>query len=262
MPFMPSNGQLTENGRVRRTRVEEAYADLMEACFAKEGRHMTFFERLISETATEQQYLLSTPQIQDGLRGDISLEAYLQYLGEAYNHVRHTVPLMKLAKEVLPESKVWLKEALDEYIAEESGHEEWILDDIENAGGDRHAVKTGKPRLETELMVAYAYDFIRRVNPVGFFGMVFVLEGTSTQLATNGAHALMESLGLGKNSFRYLLSHGSLDLEHIRFLQNLVNRIDDPDDQEAVIHMAKSMFVLFSNVFRAIPHKRVEAHVA
>ena len=262
MPFTPMNGQLTENGRIRRKQIEAAYRELMDACFLQEGRYMTFFERLIAETAQEQQYLLASPQIQDGLKGQISLEAYLQYLGEAYNHVRHTVPLMKLARENLSDDKAWLKAALDEYIAEETGHEEWILDDIENAGGSRDAVKNGKPRLETELMVAYAYDFIRRVNPVGFFGMVFVLEGTSTQLATNGANALMKSLGLGKDSFRYLLSHGSLDMEHIRFLQNLLDRIDDPEDQVAVIHMAKSMFVLFANVFRAVPYNAVQTRVA
>ena len=32
-------------------------------------------------------------------------------------------------------------------------------------------------------MVAYAYDMIHRVNPIGFFGMVLVLEGTSTAAA-------------------------------------------------------------------------------
>ena len=111
-------------------------------------------------------------------------------------------------------------------------------------------------------MVAYAYDFLERVNPVGFFGMVYVLEGTSTQLASLGAEALMHALDLPRNCFRYLLSHGALDLEHIRFLQDAVNRIEAPDDQAAVIHMAKTMFVLFAEVFRGIPHRSERAHVA
>jgi hypothetical protein len=33
-----------------------------------------------------------------------------------------------------------------------------------------------------------------------------------------------------------------------------MDRIDDPVDQAAIIHMAKRMFVLFSNLFRSIPH--------
>lgn len=262
MPFTPSNGQLTENGRIRRKAVERAHRDLMQACFRTEGQHVGFFERLMVETAQERAYLQAAPQIIDGLEGRISRAAYLDYLAEAYHHVRHTVPLMKLVEESLPTGKAWLRDVLRHYVEEETGHEDWILDDIENAGGDRDAVRDSRPRFPTELMVAYAYDFIRRVNPVGFFGMVFVLEGTSTQIATRGANALMRSLCLGPDCFQYLLSHGSLDLDHIRFLQGVLDRISEPEDQAAVIHMAKSMFVLFGNVFRSIPHKTLEVHVA
>jgi hypothetical protein len=41
--------------------------------------------------------------------------------------------------------------------------------------------------LPIELMVAYLYDLIARGNPVGLFGMVNVLEGTSIALATQAA---------------------------------------------------------------------------
>ena len=42
----------------------------------------------------------------------------------------------------------------------------------------------------TELMVAYVYDRIARHNPVSFFGMVNVLEGTSIALATRAAGSI------------------------------------------------------------------------
>jgi heme oxygenase len=112
------------------------------------------------------------------------------------------------------------------------------------------------------MMVAYAYDFVNRRNPAGFFGMVFVLEGTSTQLATAGAGALMLSLKLPENCFRYLTSHGTLDISHMQFFRTLMDKIDDPRDQADIIHMAKRMFVLFANVFRAIPHELEVQHVA
>lgn len=262
MPFLPSNGQLTDNGRLRREAIENRYGDLMNKCFEVEGQYFSLFDRLVSETRREQEYLQATPQIRDGLKGQISRSTYVEYLGEAYHHVRHTVPLMKLASRNLPEEKAWLRDVLSEYIEEESGHEEWILDDIRNAGGNPDAVRNGKPRFATELMVSYAYDFVQRVNPVGFFGMVFVLEGTSTQLATRGAQALMKSLNLGPECFHYLLSHGSIDLEHVQFLKNVLDQISDSEDQAAIIHMAKSMFILFGNVFSAIPHISGQSHVA
>jgi len=219
------------------------------------GRYQPFFHRLVAATRAEQAYLLETRQIRDGLAGRISRETYLHYLAEAYHHVRHTVPLLRLVKQRLPEGREWLAPALDEYIAEESGHEEWILDDIANAGGDAVAVRRGEPRAATEFMVSYAYDTVMRGNPVGFFGMVYVLEGTSTQLATAGAEALMRSLELPPDCFRYLLSHGSLDIAHMAFFEGLVNRIERAEDQAAIIHMARRMYVLFANMFRAIPHE-------
>ena len=254
-PFTPATGEASPNGRLRRDVISEKRGALMNETLAHPGTYQPFFQRLVAATRSEQAYLLETPQIRDGLAGRISRETYLRYLAEAYHHVRHTVPLLRLVKERLPEGREWLAPALDEYVAEETGHEEWILDDIANAGGDAGAVRRGAPRAATEFMVAYAYDTVMRGNPVGFFGMVYVLEGTSTQLATAGAEALMRALELPPDCFRYLLSHGSLDIEHMAFFEGLMNRIDMPEDQAAIIHMARRMFVLFANMFRAIPHE-------
>lgn len=217
---------------------------------------MTFFQRLITETATERDRLFTVPQIQDGLTGRISLETYIAYLTEAYHHVKHTVPLMEATKARLGPAHARYLAALEEYITEETGHEEWILNDISHAGGDAEAVRRGPPRPATEMMVAYAYDYVNRINPMGFFGMVFVLEGTSTQLATRGARAVKDSLGLPAAAFSYLNSHGSLDLEHIQFLQGLMDGVEDAGDQAAITHMARRMFDLFGEVFAAIPHNR------
>lgn len=216
---------------------------------------MSFFQRLTEETAAERQYLMSTPQIIDGLKGDITLATYLAYLQEAYHHVKHTVPLLNSCKAHLSPRQKFLVPAIDEYIDEESGHELWILDDINASGGSADKAKAAAPRFATEFMVSYAYDYIHRVNPAGFFGMVFVLEGTSIQLATHGAAAIQKSLKLGDDSFHYLTSHGSLDIEHMKFFEGLMGKVDNRDDQEAIIHLARRMFVLFSNMFRAIPHK-------
>ena len=222
-----------------------------------------FFETLVAETEKERQSLYHIPQIKDALMGDISKETYVAYLEQAYHHVKHTVPLMMAAGSRLSQKNEFLREALVEYVEEEVGHQEWILNDIKHCGGNAEIVRNGAPSQATEMMVAYAYDFVSRINPVGFFGMVFVLEGTSTQLATNAAHAIEASLELPANCFSYLSSHGALDIKHMQFFEKLVNQIDDPVDQKAIIHMAKRMFVLYGNVFRSIPHKGMEVkHVA
>ena len=144
---------------------------------------MNFYNHLLEQTATARQGLLATPIIQGALRGEVSLPSYVSFLREAFHHVRHTVPLLQAMKAALPPQHAWLHGALDEYIEEEAGHDEWILDDIRACGEDAEAVRHGAPGHATEVMVAFAYDTIARGNPLGFFGMVHVLEGTSVSLA-------------------------------------------------------------------------------
>ena len=154
----------------------------------------------------------------------------------------------------IPPEKEWLRRGFAEYIKEETGHEDWILNDIKLAGGDGEIAKKSAPSLPVELMTAYAYDLVMRRNPIGFLGMVFVLEGTSVALATHAAESIKKSLDLKDDCFSYLLSHGSLDIGHMGFFEKTVNKITDEKDQEDIIHTAKVIFYLFAEMFRAIPH--------
>ena len=113
-PFTAQDGLLTSNGRLQREAIARKYSDAVGRLGAP-----SFYESLVMETAPQQGYLIATEQIQRGLARAISLQTYLEYLAEAYHHVRHTVPLMQLVKSRLPEGREWLEEALDEYIAEE-----------------------------------------------------------------------------------------------------------------------------------------------
>ncbi len=257
-PFDREAGELTGNGRPRREAILARHHDFVIP--APQDPPVTFFQRLVIETAPGQLALASVPQIQDGLAGNISRETYVAYLTEAYHHVKHTVPLMQAAKAGLDDAHARFRGALDEYIAEETGHEEWILNDIRHTGGDPDAVRAGEPRDATRRMVAYVYDYIARKNPMGFFGMVLVLEGTSVRLATQGAAAVAASLNLGPESFTYLSSHGAVDQDHLVFFQRLMDEVDDPADQAAIIEVANAVFILFAEVFRAIPHERSLAH--
>ena len=214
---------------------------------------MDFHARLLEQTFAARQGLLSTPIIQGCLRGDVSLPSYVAFLREAYHHVRHTVPLLKAMKAALPARHAWLHGALDEYIEEEAGHDEWILNDIRACGADAEAVRHGPPGHATEVMVAYAYDLIARGNPLGFFGMVHVLEGTSVSLALMAADAIQKPLALPDAAFSYLRSHGTLDVEHTAHFELLMDRIDDPLDQAVIVHAARAFFRLYGDVFRSLP---------
>ena len=212
-----------------------------------------FHARLLADTAAARQGLLATPIIQGALRGVVSLPSYVAFLREAYHHVRHTVPLLQAMRAALPAHHAWLRPALDEYIAEEAGHDEWILNDIAACGADAEAVRRGAPGHATEVMVAYAYDTIARGNPLGFFGMVHVLEGTSVSLALLAADAIQQPLHLPDAAFSYLRSHGTLDQEHTAHFELLMDQIEDPQDQAAIVHAARAFFRLYGDVFRSLP---------
>ena len=214
---------------------------------------MSFHAQLLDGTADARAGLLSAPIIQGCLRGDVSLPSYLAFLREAYHHVRHTVPLLQACKAALPPRHAWLDDALDEYVEEERGHDEWILDDIRACNGDADAVRNGPPGLATETMVAYAYDTIARRNPLGFFGMVHVLEGTSVSLALLAADQIQRRLALPDAAFSYLRSHGTLDQEHTAHFALLMDRIDDPRDQADIVHAARAFYRLYGDVFRSLP---------
>lgn len=217
---------------------------------------MDCFTELQRATAAERTHLLAAPILQEALAGRATRPQYLAFLAQAYHHVRHTAPLLMACGARLPDRLEWLRSAVAEYIEEEIGHQEWILDDITAAGGDADAVRASAPAFETEVMVAYAYDTIARRNPVGFFGMVYVLEGTSVELATQLAGKLSASLDLPPSAFTYLSSHGCLDQQHIMHFQSLVNRLEDPADRAALIHGAQVFFRLYGDVIRSLPMGR------
>lgn len=214
---------------------------------------MSFYQQLIEQTQTERAYLLSAPLIQRCLQQQgFTLGEYQAFLTEAYHHVKHTVPLLMAVGSRLSSEQEYYREAIAEYIEEELGHQEWVLNDIAATGADKELVRHGQPNLATELMVSYAYDSIQRGNPLAFFGMVLVLEGTSVNLATGAADIIQHQLQLPKKAFSYLRSHGSLDIEHLGFFEKLMNTIANPADQRAIVHAAKVFYQLYGNIFRSI----------
>jgi heme oxygenase len=151
----------------------------------------------------------------------------------------------------LPHQLGWLRNAIAHYIDEEIGHEDWIRSDIAACGEDPDIYDQGAS-FETRLLVAYAYDVIERGNPVGFLGMVHVLEGTSVAVASAAADSIQAALALPDAAFTYLRSHGSVDPAHVQFFETLLDRLHDPRDQAAVVQVARDVYRLYADMFRAI----------
>lgn len=214
---------------------------------------MSVYSDLVNATQQDRAALMQSSVIADCLDGRVSLATYVAFLTEAHHHVKHTVPLLMACGARLSPRLDWLRSSIVEYIDEEHGHERWILNDIAACGVDSATVAESAPSVATELMVSYAYDTIARCNPVGFFGMVYVLEGTSVAIATRAAEIIESKLELPHAAFTYLRSHGSVDQKHIGDYERIVNRLDLDADRQAVTHAAKVFFKLYGDVFRQLP---------
>ncbi len=273
-PFTFANGLLTANGRPRRARILQQHADDAGVAVSRDYRnrghhlmnkaslrtaHPSFYDELQAITTADRDFLLAAPIISAAFAGKISHAQYLAFLGQAWHHVRHTMPLLMALGSRLPDRHAGLLNNVLHYLEEETGHDDWILNDIEAAGGDRQAAARSAPNVETEAMVAYAWDTIMRRNPIGFFGMVFVLEGSSAALALRGADAIQKALGLPDSAFSYLRSHGTLDQEHVQDLADILNGLSDPEDRAAVIRCAKAMYWLYGHMFRGIDRQLATA---
>jgi pyrroloquinoline quinone (PQQ) biosynthesis protein C len=213
---------------------------------------MTFYQELAGATRAGQSFLQSAPVIQRCLDGDVTRELYVAFLTQAYHHVRHTVPLLMAVGPRLPERHAALGADILHYLEEEQGHDAWILDDIAAAGADRVFAAASKPNVATDALIAYAWDTVQRRNPLGFFGMVFVLEGTSVSLALRVADRIQVTLGLPDGAFTYLRSHGRLDQQHVQHLAGILERLGADEDREAVRDCARAMFWLYGHLFRSL----------
>ena len=219
----------------------------------RELSNQPFFKEIESTTACARQRLEQTPAIARCLQGQIEMQTYQAFLIEAYHHVKHTVPLLMACGSRLPERLEWLREAIVHYIEEEVGHQEWILNDLHNLGVDKEQVRCGCASLPTELMVSYAYDTIARNNPVSLFGMVYTLEKTSSTIATYAAGKISSTLELAPGAMSYMVSHGSLDVEHMQDFERLMNRLEVDDDKAAVLHSVAIFYELYTRIFESLP---------
>jgi pyrroloquinoline quinone (PQQ) biosynthesis protein C len=217
---------------------------------------MSAYEQLIEQTAFARRAFIELPLIQDVLQNGASKALYLDFLGQAYHHVRNTAPLLALAAARCGSEDYFYQSALFEYIEEERGHELWILEDIQAMGGDHETVRRSSPRFPCRVMIGHAYYIVDHVSPYGLLGMIHVLEGMAVALAGKAVSALRTSIAPSTDGgFKYLITHGDLDVRHAQFFESLVNQIDDRF-LPLVIASADDFYTLYGELFRDLDLRR------
>ncbi|TAN54974.1 MAG: iron-containing redox enzyme family protein [Magnetospirillum sp.] len=214
---------------------------------------MRFYDELSAATEAERNEFTAIPLIGRAIADGVDRALYVEFLTSAYHHVSHTVPLLALAIARCGSGDEIYRKGLLTYIDEEVEHDEWILEDIADMGGDAVAVRNGQGPFPVRMMVAYAYHMIDRVSPYCLLGMVHVLEGMSVALAIRAADSIRSKLGMaGGKGFSYLTSHGALDVSHVEIFASLLDQVDTPERRKVVIGAAKDFYRLYGDVFREL----------
>ena len=213
-----------------------------------------FSDRLTIETAIDRDRFLSQPLICHVFSGGATQSMYVDFLTQAYHHVKHTFALLALAASRTTDMDY--QQALLAYMNEERGHDAWILNDIEAITESR---AIAPPSLSCQAMVGYAYYAIEHISPYAMLGSVHVLEGISVTLANQAAHSIKKTLGRSDDSgFSYLLSHGALDIQHVKFFEHLINKITKVENQNIIINSSKIFYKLYGDMFREIGDQHLE----
>ena len=191
------------------------------------------------------------PGVERLLSEGMDRDEYLEFTEQLYHVVWHFCPTMAAAASRCGDDYRDLRYALYHNIDDEKGHETWVLDDIAALGGDVDAVRRGKPAVPVQAMIGYNYHVAERGNPWGVLGMVHVLEEISVNYSSRVAKVVAERLGIADGSgFKFLNSHGTMDVQHVDGFRHLVNTIRRKEDYEAIIDAAQVNYALFGALFR------------
>jgi pyrroloquinoline quinone (PQQ) biosynthesis protein C len=212
---------------------------------------MSFFIRLIEATDDNRRELEALPKVQDMLHGKMSRDSYKAFLMDLYHIVWHFCPIMASAASRCSDKFIKVRYHLYHNIDEEKGHESMVLNDLQAFDIEPDTVINTVPSFSVQAMLAYNYYAAERVHPCSVLGMLYVLEIISSvyggQVATSISHGLDMPLPHG---FTFLDSHASMDLDHMANLRALLQTIDDPAVQDAVINAIQMNFYLFTQFLK------------
>lgn len=156
-------------------------------------------------------------------------EIYPEFLFLNHSVIRCSVPLMKAAAErcekMLDSDPVTegMLTYLQKHIPEETGHDEWVLDDLEVLGYRREDVLLRVPPLSAAELAGSQYYWIKHVHPVALLGFIAVLEGTPPDVEFFEQTA--DRIGLPRRAFSNLLLHGKLDPQHRDDLDHMLDAL-------------------------------------
>jgi pyrroloquinoline quinone (PQQ) biosynthesis protein C len=212
---------------------------------------MSFFITLMESSDASRRAIETSPRVHSMIHKGLTLAEYQAFLHDLYHIVLHFCPIMAAAAARCDDGLANIREELGERIGEETGHEQWVLEDVAALGGDVRGVTATPPSPPVQAMIGFNYNAAERSHPCSVLGMLYVLEVIASVYGGKVADSIARALGreTGAGGFRFLSSHATMDADHLAQLNVLLKTIDDPAAQAAIIDSTRVNFHQFAQLF-------------
>jgi len=212
-----------------------------------------FFADLVVRTDEARRAFETHPVVLDAVAKGLSLERYRTLLLELYHVVWHFNPVCAAAASRIGDEHKQVRYFLYEYMHEESGHEEWVRNDLEAVGVAPAATEAHPPSAFTRTLVGYNYCADDRHHPCSVLGMLYTLEVIASVYGGPFASAIKEALLLeGERGVSFINSHATMDAEHMADLRKILNTLDDPAACEAIVEATLVNFHHFTRIIEQV----------
>jgi pyrroloquinoline quinone (PQQ) biosynthesis protein C len=214
---------------------------------------LPFFADLVIRTDEGRRDFETHPVVLEAVANGMSVERYRKLLLELYHVVWHFNPVCAAAASRIPDTHRQVRYHLYEHMHEESGHEDWVLNDLQAVGVAPETTRAHKPSVHTLALNGYNYWSADRRHPCSVLGMLYALEVIASVYGGPFAAAIKESLLLeGERGVSFIGSHATMDAKHMAELREILNTLHDDDARNAVVESVQVNFHHFTRIVETI----------
>ena len=157
-------------------------------------------------------------------------EIFKTYLCHNHSVIRATVPLLRAAAQSCQSPQFaddpvaqGMVQYLEQHAIEETGHDEWILDDAEAMGLQRAELLNFEPCQAASHIVGSQYYWIHHHHPVSMLGYIAVMEGYPS--SPEFFLSVARRNNLPEESVSSFVYHSKIDPAHKQDLDDLVDKL-------------------------------------
>lgn len=186
------------------------------------------------------------------VRGECSATDYVWFLEFTYHYLRWSGVLLARTAHGLRNNPryAWLLPFIEAKAAEESTHDQWVLNDLGQLGADTQRLQSGAPPTAVCAYVHFCSTMAEQGSPA-FLGIAYGLEFISMRRAKIAADNLRARSTIPKiqGALSFLEGHGEADPGHVHQLSLLLTGISEEPDQHAILLASSVLNTLYPRFF-------------